>query len=79
MHRMKKRVGTKINENLWSDDKKLIQEIVYDLSIVIYPVNKGKAIIIVIEDCEAYLSKMQEQINNGDEGNILAKRNRRLS
>ena len=67
---MKKGVGMKIKENLSSDDKKLIQEIISDPSIVICPADKGKA--IVIEDRDMYLSKMQQQIDDGDY--ILEKR-----
>ena len=70
IHHMKKGLGMKIKENLSSDDKKLIQEIISDPSIVICPADKGKA--IVIEDRDTYLSKMQQQIDDGDY--ILEKR-----
>ena len=70
IHHMKKGMGMKIKENLSSDDKKLIQDIVNDPSIVICPADKGKA--IVIEDRDTYLSKMQQQIEDGDY--ILEKR-----
>jgi len=70
IHHMKKGLGMKIKENLSSDDKKLIQKIISDPSIVICPVDKGKA--IVIEDRDTYLSKMQQQIDDGDY--ILEKR-----
>ena len=70
IHHMKKGMGMKIKENLSSDDKKLIQDIVSDPSIVICPADKGKA--IVIEDRDTYLSKMQQQIEDGDY--ILEKR-----
>ena len=76
IHHMKKGLGMKIKENLGlsSDDKKLIQEIISDPSIVICPADKGKA--IVIEDRDAYLSKMQQQINDGDY--IFEKRKEKL-
>ena len=48
----------------------MIQDIVSDPSIVICPADKGKA--IVIEDRDTYLSKMQQQIKDGDY--ILEKR-----
>ena len=67
---MKKGLGIKIKENLLSNDKKFIQEIVNDPSIVICPADKGKA--IEIEDRDTYLSKMQQQIDDGDY--ILEKR-----
>ena len=54
----------KIKDNLSSDDAKILKEIINDLTIIICPADKGKA--IVIEDKQTYLTKMQEQIDEGD-------------
>ena len=61
---IKKGVGLKIKDNLSADEKKIVKEIVSDPSIIICPADKGKA--IVIEDRESYLSKMQQQLDEGD-------------
>ena len=63
LNHIRKGVGMKIKDNL-PEDKKIIKEIISDVSIVICPADKGKA--IVIEDRDTYLSKMQEQIDDGD-------------
>ena len=57
-------VGMKIKSNLTSEEQKLLKEITSDPSIVICPADKGKA--IVIEDRDIYLSKMQNQLDEGD-------------
>ena len=54
----------KIKDNLSAEDKKIIKEIISDPSIIICPADKAKA--IVIEDRDVYLSKMQDQIDDGD-------------
>ena len=54
----------KIKSNLNAEEHKLIKEITEDQTIIICPADKGKA--IVIEDRETYLSKMQDQIDEGD-------------
>ena len=51
----------KIKNNISAEDHKLLKDITSDTSIVICPADKGKA--IVIEDCENYLSKMQDQLD----------------
>ena len=61
---IRKGVGVKIKDNLSAKVKKIIKEIVSDPNIVICPADKGKA--IVIEDRDTYLSKMQQQIDEGD-------------
>ena len=61
---IRKGVGMKIKDNLSAKEKKKIKEIVSDSNIVICPADKGKA--IVIEDRDTYLSKMQQQIDEGD-------------
>jgi hypothetical protein len=60
---VKKGVGMKIKENLSSDEKKILKEIISDSSIIICPADKGRA--IVIEDRETYLLKMR-QLDEGD-------------
>ena len=54
----------KIKNNLSAEDHKLLKDITSDTSIVICPADKGKA--IVIEDRDNYLSKMQDQLDEGD-------------
>ena len=61
---VKKGVGMKIKENLSSDEKKILKEIINDPSIIICPADKGRA--IVIEDRETYLLKMRQQLDEGD-------------
>ena len=64
LNHIRKGVGMKIKDNLSAEDKKIIKEIISDPSIIICPADKGKA--IVIEDRDVYLSKMQDQIDDGD-------------
>ena len=64
INHVKKGVGMKIKENLSSDERKILRDIVSDPSIVICPADKGRA--IVIEDRESYLLKMQQQLDEGD-------------
>ena len=64
MNDIKKGFGMKIKSNLTSEEQKLLKEITSDPSIVICPADKGKA--IVIEDRDIYLSKMQDQLDEGD-------------
>ena len=54
---VKRGVGMKTKENLSSDERKILREIVSDASIVFCPADKGRA--IVIEDRESYLQKMR--------------------
>ena len=49
----------KTKSNLTQREMKLLQEIKQDQSVVIVPVDKGRA--VVIEDRESYLMKMQDQ------------------
>jgi len=64
LNQIRKGVGMKIKSNLNAEEHKLIKEITEDQTIIICPADKGKA--IVIEDRETYLSKMQDQIDEGD-------------
>ena len=43
---VKKGVGMKIKENLSSDEKKILKDIISDPSIIICPADKGRAIVI---------------------------------
>ena len=61
---IKKGVGMKVKENLSADEKKILKDIISDPSIIICPADKGRA--IVIEDRDTYLSKMQQQLDEGD-------------
>ena len=61
---IKKGVGMKIKDNLSAAERKIVKEIISDPSIVICPADKGKA--IVIEDRDSYLSKMQQQLDEGE-------------
>ena len=54
----------KIKDNLSGDDTRILKEIISDPSIIICPADKGRA--IVIEDRQTYLTKMQQQIDEGD-------------
>ena len=64
INHIKKGVGMKIKDNLNAAERKLVKEIISDQSIVICPADKGRA--IVIEDRDCYLSKMQQQLDEGD-------------
>jgi hypothetical protein len=61
---IRKGVGMKIKDNLTVAEQNLVKEISSDPTIVICPADKGKA--IVIEDRDCYLSKMQQQLDEGD-------------
>ena len=54
----------KIKSNLNAEEHKFIKDITEDHTSIICPADKGKA--IVIEDRKTYLSKMQDQIDEGD-------------
>ena len=60
----KAKVPDPVWDNLSGDDAKILKEIISDPTIIICPADKGKA--IVIEDKQTYLTKMQEQIDEGD-------------
>ena len=53
-----------IKSKLTPAQRKIINELKADDSIIICPADKGKA--IVMEDCENYLLKMQDQLDKGD-------------
>ena len=63
---IKKGVGMKMKENLSAAERKIVKDIISDPTIVICPADKGRA--IVIEDRDSYLSKMQQQLDEGDYG-----------
>ena len=64
INHIKKGAGMKVKENLSADEKKILKDIISDPSIIICPADKGRA--IVIEDRDTYLSKMQQQLDEGD-------------
>ena len=53
-----------IKSNLTPAQRKIINELKEDDSIIICPADKGKA--VVVEDRETYLMKTQDQISEGD-------------
>jgi len=53
-----------IKSNLTPAQRKIINELKEDDSIIICPADKGKA--VVVEDRETYLMKTQDQISGGD-------------
>ena len=53
-----------IKNNLTPAQRKIINELKEDDSIIICPADKGKA--VVVEDRETYLMKTQDQISEGD-------------
>ena len=61
---IKKGVGMTMKENLSAAERKIVKDIISDPTIVICPADKGRA--IVIEDRDSYLSKMQQQLDEGD-------------
>jgi len=72
-----------IKDNLTKNERVILQTLKKDTSIIICPADKGKA--VVIEDRDAYLRKMQDQIDEGDyqlakgnEKTLLNKIHRRL-
>ena len=81
---IKKGVGMKLKENLSAAERKILKDIISDPTIVICPADKGRA--IVIEDRDSYLSKMQQQLDEGDyvidnqqEKNLLDKMHKKIS
>ena len=61
---IKKGDGMTMKENLSAAERKIVKDIIGDPTIVICPADKGRA--IVIEDRDSYLSKMQQQLDEGD-------------
>ena len=61
---MKRGYKLRLRSNLTPAQRKVLNELKADDSIIIYPADKGKA--VVIEDRETYLSKMQDQIHEGN-------------
>ena len=53
-----------IKSNLSAEEKEILRELKNDESIIICSADKGKA--VVVEDTETYMSKVQQQINEGD-------------
>jgi hypothetical protein len=80
---LKKSYRMKIHQNLSREEKRMLKELVNDDSIIICPADKGKA--IAIEDIKSYMSKLQDQLDEGDyelvsknEKTILRKLHRKL-
>ena len=53
-----------IKSNLSAEEKEILRELKNDESIIICSADKGKA--VDVEDTETYMSKVQQQINEGD-------------
>ena len=53
-----------IKSNLSAEEKEILRELKNDELIIICAADKGKA--VVVEDTETYMSKVQQQINEGD-------------
>ena len=83
MDHIRKGLSMTIEDNLTKNERVILQTLKKDTSIIICPADKGKA--VVIEDRDAYLRKMQDQIDEGDyqlakgnEKKLLNKIHRRL-
>ena len=61
---LKKGYKMKLRSNLSPAQRKVLNELKADDSIIICPADKGKA--VVVEDRETYLSKMQDQIHEAN-------------
>ena len=61
---LKKSFKMTIRSNLSKEERQILQKIREEDSIIMCPVDKGKA--IVIEDRDNYLRKQYEEINQGD-------------
>ena len=53
-----------IKNNLSPEEREILKGLKDDVSIIICPADKGKA--VVVEAKENYIYKMQQQINEGD-------------
>ena len=53
-----------IKSNLSFEERQILKGLKEDTSIIICSADKGKA--VVVEDTDAYIYKMQQQINEGD-------------
>ena len=80
---LKKGYKMKLRRNLSPAQRKVLNELKADDSIIICPADKGK--VVVVEDRETYLSKMQDQIHEGNyeitkknEKTILRRLHRRI-
>ena len=80
---LKRGYKLRLRSNLTPAQRKVLNELKADDSIIICPADKGKA--VVIEDRETYLSKMQDQIHEGNyeiskkgEKTILRRLHRRI-
>ena len=61
---LRKGYDMKIKSNLSKEEREIFKQIGDDETIIIYPADKGKT--IVIEDKETYIQKMYQQIDEGD-------------
>jgi len=80
---LKRGYKLRLRSNLTPAQRKVLNELKADDSIIICPADKGK--VVVIEDRETYLSKMQDQIHEGNyeiskkgEKTILRRLHRRI-
>jgi hypothetical protein len=64
IEQLRKHRRMKVIQNLSKEDKRFLNEIKHDKSIVVCPADKGNA--IVIEDRSNYMQKLDDQIQNGD-------------
>ena len=53
-----------IKNNLSNEERQILKGLKEDIFIIICSADKGKA--VVVEDTDAYIYKMQQQINEGD-------------
>ena len=61
---LKKGFKMKIQKNLSREEKEALRKLKNDKSRIICPADKGKA--VVVEDTDSYLSKLQDQIDEGE-------------
>jgi len=61
---LKRGYKMKLKSNLTQAQRKVLQDLKEDESIIICPADKGKA--VVVEDRDSYLAKTQDQIHEGD-------------
>jgi len=54
----------RIKNNLSVEEREILKGLKNDMSIIICPADKGKA--VVVEDRDAYMEKMQKQVDEGD-------------
>ena len=54
----------RIKNNLSVEEREILKGLKDDMSIIICPADKGKA--VVVEDRNAYMEKMQKKVDKGD-------------